>query len=159
MKVFMNSKIVNPQITTVVEMGLGIPISDPKIKKYQYKIYMDFSELTHLIEELYDEFVVDTKEDDEKYGDTCEDIQSTGYAKFSEVSKNDKKILLTIIKDYLYPDLLDSCFDDNDPSKCKYVINTMEELTIENGIIVISGEAFKAVSTAKKYWNWWKSRV
>lgn len=91
-----------------------------------------------------DSFIQQCEVDDIQQGFAdIEDLQNLGYANFEYLIENSPHLANTLLKDYLYFDLLDSLFPNS--KNLKIVVNNIKSITIKNGQIMIYGETFPFV--------------
>lgn len=119
-------------------LGFG---EDPRLETTPYELTINLHELTENFFKKADSFIHQCKIDDTEQGYAdIEHLEKSNYANFQYIIKNKSNLAATIIKDYLYFDLLDSLFPI--PTNLKIVVNSIESISIEEEQIIITGEAF-----------------
>lgn len=91
---------------------------------------MSLSELENVIDREFNLFSSEMKKDAECFGDPIETLQSLGYSEFSEAVVLDPAAVACVIKEYLFFELLEGIFGGNEGRDFQYVINSIEELSI-----------------------------
>ncbi|GIO86792.1 hypothetical protein J25TS5_37240 [Paenibacillus faecis] len=96
----MGNTIIKQDVITFRDLGFGKKLSD----KYEvnYEISLSHEEFREVMEDAYNTFVCETKEDDEvtNYSDSI-GLYEIGYPDFNDSFINHKELLTELIKDYI----------------------------------------------------------
>jgi len=138
----MENKIITQDEITFRDLGYGQKLLDRD--EINYEISLSHEEFREVVEDAYNKFVCETKEDDEvtNYSDSI-GLYEIGYPDFNNSFINHKELLVEIIKDYLYQQLLEKCTSQCSRDYWKYAINSIEQIIIHSDHVIISGEAFE----------------
>lgn len=132
---------INPHEVGYRSLGFG---ESPGIETTHYELMIDTKELPDTFLHKADSFIQQCEVDDiqQVFAD-IEDLQNLGYANFEYLIENSPHLANTLLKDYLYFDLLDSLFPNS--KNLKIVVNNIKGITIKDGQIMIYGETFPFV--------------
>ena len=123
---------------TYRQLGFGEPISERET--FLFQIVLSLLEFQQIIENDFNKFVTEIKNDDEKYGDIVEDFFKYNYPSFEKLLQVSRQTLSKVILDYLFFELLEGLFDKNDA--CIYVVNRLDNINIDQEKVYINGEAY-----------------
>ncbi len=140
MDFILNNKKKN--ISRVACKEPGFNQIEPNVKYENFKLILSRKEFFTLFEDEYNQFVLDMKDEDEKYGERYDEIFETNYALLKDVFFSDKRNLSIIIKD-LSLSLISKIVSAYRKKKWEFLIITVDDIIVEDEMVKIMGLAFK----------------
>ncbi len=139
---YYNKKPYDISKVTYRQFGFSEKIYDRPISLF--KLVIEFEKFRNCIKKHFDSFVQETREDDVKtdYTNAIEELVSYDYPEFDQLVNMDMAILCEIVKRYLFFELLDACFDKNNPENCLIAVNSIDSIESIDGNIVLLGESY-----------------
>ncbi|EJN20856.1 hypothetical protein PMI36_03920 [Pseudomonas sp. GM79] len=129
---------INPSIVGYRSLGFG---EDTTFETVEFELTTNTQELAMDFFRRADSFIAQCKIDDEQQGYAdIQGLKELCYPNFSNLIKNAPDLAASLIKDYLYFDLLDSLFPTS--KNLKIVINNIKNIKIIDSNLVINGETF-----------------
>jgi hypothetical protein len=96
-----------------------------------------------IIENSFNEFVTEMKDDDENTGEQdIKELSEYNYPSFEQLLRTDKQALSKIIRDYLFFEFLEGLFGINNIEVCLYSVNRLDNIGIDNEGVYVSGEVY-----------------
>ncbi len=147
MNLYINDKPYDISKVTYRQLGFGEKIVDRNI--YLFKLTIEFIRFKDFIQNIFDSFVKETREDDDitDSSDAIEELVQYDYPSFEKLERIDRNMLCRIVKKYLFFELLEACFDRNDPDNCLIAINSINSIENSNNKIILIGEAYPITET------------
>ena len=142
MKFIINENLFDTSKVTFRQLGFGREVADRKV--LLFKLLIRFNQFKQLIQEEFNLFVNEIHDDDLKTNcsDPIDEILQYNYPTFDELEKIDRDTLCMLIKEYLFFELLEACFDENEPKNCLVTINKINSIENINNTVQILGEAY-----------------
>ncbi|GED57618.1 hypothetical protein ABER61_08495 [Brevibacillus formosus] len=142
----LGNSIVSKDLITFRDMGYGQKLMDREA--IHYDLFLSHDEFKGAVEDSYNKFVDETKEDDKltNYLDSI-GLYEIGYPDFNNIFKDHKELLGEIIKDYLYQQLLEKCTSQSSSVNWQFAINTIDQIIIYSDHVRISGEAYEILKS------------
>ena len=127
---------------TFREMGFGQPAAGKELLKIV--IDLTVNDLLDAVSEAFDQFAKESKEDDDRFGDLMvEPLRTLGYPTLRQALDSDRRAVANILLNYLFLELLDGLFGQNELSQCTYAVNSLESIKIEGDNLVVAGRAYE----------------
>ncbi len=143
MELYLNDQPTDQSIFTL-NNGLNFGrFLDHNIVK-DYKIVMDKVHFFNLLEEPYQEVMIDIKADDLKYNETS-DFSEVNYCSFEELLAKPEH-LFSIVEWFFYKELFKDFIGN---PQFEYVINSIEGIKPKEEKVIITGKCFKKVEKNK----------
>ena len=143
MTILINGQLVPNELIICRDFGFGKVIPEwSKWQKAKYDLIIPMDEFTNAIEKEFDNYVIETKEDDEKYDEIySKELYELGYPRYAHLIKsNNKSLIAEYIKDLFSSEFLCKLFS-NDIKK-RYMINSIDNINILDGRVLIEGDAY-----------------
>lgn len=133
-----SGELTDPRLVGYRSLGFGENINI-ETKKFEFSI--NLSEIPEHFLKQANNFIQQCKEDDkqQEFADIPE-LEQLCYPDYSSMLEYHPALAATLIKDYLYFDLLNSIFPNSE--NLKLVINSIQSITIVDSSLIISGETF-----------------
>jgi hypothetical protein len=132
-----NNATVERENITFRQMGFGQAVRGRTLFDYELRLTAD--ELESLIQKQFDEFVAETKVDDQEtaFEDAIPELFDHDYPAFAQLIAVSALDLCMVICRYLFFELLEGIVGENEPGMCDYSINSVEQIEpLEDGFSV-----------------------
>ena len=129
----------------VTYRGLGFGERPGERSLQTFALRMSVDELRAAVEPAFDTFSSESKEDDAKHGGatTVAELVGLRYAGFAEAMRRDRVLVAKIVQKYLFLELLDALFGENDPGRCVCAVNSLESVVVDELEATIGGTSYR----------------
>ncbi len=126
---------------TYRQLGFGERVLNRET--FLFKVIVNLVEFQKIIENSFNEFVMEMKEDDENTGEQdIKELFEYNYPSFEQLLQTDRLTLSKVIRDYLFFEFLEGLFGQNDIDVCLYAVNRLDNIEIDSDKVCITGEAY-----------------
>ena len=122
------------------DQSFGRPTS---LKESKFEILIPKKNLISLFGDEYDNYVNECKVDDEENGEVDIPLLSeAGYPLLEDTISDNPDLLVYLIKEYMYFNLLDCLFDKKNRGNWTFAINSIKDVIIGDELISMRGSVY-----------------
>ncbi|WLH36727.1 hypothetical protein PSH79_05395 [Pseudomonas sp. FP2196] len=133
-----SGELTDPRLVGYRSLGFGESIS---LETKTFELTISLSEIPELFLIHADAFIQQCEADDKQQEiSDIPELEQLCYPNYSKLVEHHPALAVTLIKDYLYFDLLESLFPYSE--NLKLVINSIQNIILVHSSLIISGETF-----------------
>ncbi len=143
MKLFINNQPFDISKLTYRDLGYGEAVQDLPVAAFRWMLSV--AELRVLITSAFDNFVLESRKDDERTGgsEAIPELVRHNYPSFEELYVRDRNALAKVIRKYLFFELLSAWLDGNSLEGVTMVINNIESIDFGDEEVRVTGQVFE----------------
>lgn len=142
MKCCINGNLRDIKAITYRDLGFNQKLTNREA--LSYIITLNINEFISIMEEPFNDFVNESREDDEITGnDDTLGLLELEYPNFLIALYKHKNFLEQFIRKYLFFELLDGCLIGRNRMEWDFAINSVKNIIIGNDIVEITGEMYR----------------
>lgn len=116
MSITLKIEDASAKITEFALPEMSLSSARVEMDRKQFQIEIDSTDLLRLMNEYYNHWVVESKEDDEQCGSSQDDLAKAGYPELSDILNNNK-LLDLVVGGYLFEELISKFSEPNANTK------------------------------------------
>ncbi len=141
MKCFLDGRSFDGARVAAREIGTG-GVSGPQL--HNMSIVFEQDEFVAMLSTAYNGLVESMREDIALVGEADEDERAcVEYADLAEIIARAPIALPGLMRDYLWGDLLQSCFGGNPIERCEYVVDAYKTMELRGAKVMVVGTAYR----------------